>query len=1304
MYLASVHISDWKIESDVFMSVVGKIFGLFDSRLKKLEVLTRWQSSIRAKLNAGFFVLVLILSISIAVSLMQNTRVDQVSREISGRDLPAALLTINMLEELGDMNSNILEYTLGEYDEVADFTENLTEFRTYRKELDALEIVPQEDLDGIDRLVEHYRKTAFGDVFLTYDPRKEVESIATITELTQDVGRPLEQLLNRLKEQELADAGDVNASIEELVEDDIPGVHFYMELVDESGDMVSALGDYMRGVPKSKIKFEAEVAEFEGFLELLKPLERRPEEVDALRKVELMFSAMRQGGERVFAQYSPLSKRSATKAIDMLEHDTGRKLESILDGLSNKYRLDATTAAATLTVQVREDKNILWMLLGVAMIVAYFLSQKFQKIISEPVLHLCDVALHFSSTKDFNIRAVKVTEDELGTLVDAFNEMLDQIQLRDIKVKDESDRMRLMHNISDSANRSTTITEALEDCVVQICQYGDWAAGHAYVVDDNKNKMAEGSQWYMKNPAMLWNFKRAVQKSAGEVDSELVARAIETGELAWVSDLSVEPGYALSDVAQDAEIKGAFAFPIVTSEGVSAVLEFFCSDVVTDSRKFLSTLRYINAQLGLVLSRQQTWDDMIRSKEQAEVANQSKSEFLANMSHELRTPLNSLLILSQDLHENSTNNLNEEQLEDINVIFNSGTDLLNLINDILDLSKVEAGKMIIEKSDYELSQLGREICGKFNPLASRKGLNFKVDIDSQIPPSVQTDAMRLQQILRNLISNAIKFTNDGSVVLKISEVSSSSLPSSVDMPGDQDSVMCFSVIDTGIGVAVEKLGNIFESFQQADGSTSRKYGGTGLGLSISLQMAKLLGGDIHVKSQPGVGSTFSLYIPCDAAAKRGISAPVVVEQIDPERAPLPQSFSKRLLVVEDDANFARILYNKANERGFDCRIVEDGEQALSIAQRELPDGILLDISLPSMDGKAMRQKMLDNPDTASIPVLVMTVDDGLSADFVNTTAGYLVKPVNSARLSEAFRHLEEAMSGLDRDVLYFGIDGVLKDELTAATKGYALNFSSVSSSEQCLKSLQDWMPDILLVDGSALDFSSSAFNALRELVATDSGKDVSIYIYNIPEDQAAALASSWVALPDDPYTAEELLAVMPGLKKIRAPLIAGMKPSAVVSAPSMVSGISVAVDSPVVDPLTNSVVSKPELSGRNLLIVDDDSRNIFALSRILSSTGAKIHVARDGQECLQTLDEQPLIDLVLLDIMMPVMDGYECLENIRKNPRTANLAVVAVTAKAMIEDRDRCLSCGADGYVTKPIDKAMLFAELNDVLYKDKAA
>jgi len=1218
------------------------------------------QSSIRAKLNVSFLALLSIFS------LLQNNRVEQVSQGIASHELPAALLTINMLEELGDMNSNVLEYTLGEYDEVTVFTENLGEFKAFRNELDALGMVEAEKIEQIDSLIEHYRKSAFGSVFLSYDPRKESEAIDTVFNLNDNVGEPLDNLLNTLKEQKITASESSNASREDLLNYHLPAIYLYLELIDEAGDMVTELGDYMRGVPKSKVQFEDNAAEFSTYLDRLKDFDRSAEEAESLRRVQRMFDSYVQGGEIVFAQYDPATKLQAAKVIDDLEHDTGRKLESLLDGLSNKYRKNATSQADSLTQQVSEDKSTLWALLTAAVIAALVLSRYFQKLITDPILHLCDVAQHFSSTSDFNTRASKVSEDELGTLVDAFNEMLNQIQVRDSKVKDESDRMRLMHNISDSANRSGTITEAIEDCVSQLCQYGGWEAGHAYIVDAESHTLVEASQWYMKNPATLWNFKRAVQKESEIDEGRLVKQAFETGELAWVSDLSAEEGNPLVDHAKDASVKGQ------------------------------STLRYINGQLGLVLSRQETWDDMIRTKEQAEIANRTKSEFLANMSHELRTPLNSLLILSQDLHENHSKNLNNEQLEDINVIFNSGTDLLNLINDILDLSKVEAGKMMVDKNEFELDILRQELSGKFNPLASRRGLSFRIDFDRDLPQSLYTDAMRMQQVLRNLISNAIKFTNDGSVVLKIAEVSRASIPANVEINSPEDTAICFSVIDTGIGISPEKLDNIFESFQQADGSTSRKYGGTGLGLSISLQLAKLLGGGISVKSQPGIGSTFSLYVPMETTA----STPAVVapsRQLDYDR--VVQSVSaKQLLVVEDDENFARILYNKAKERGFECHVAHDGEEALTIAKDILPDGILLDIALPSMDGVTVRKNLLQSPTTASIPVMVMTVNEDMSREFVDTTVGCLVKPVNSMRLSEAFRRLEDAISllGVDKEVLYLGADDDFRQELTAAAEGFSIELQFESSTAECVTMMGEWIPDILVVDAQSCDLNSQEFTDLSQLVEVSDS--LSPCVFNLQDGDQDAVAAPWSVLASASYTGEALLKSLPGINAKRR----ASEPERQVTVVPVESEPKDSVAAPSMPASGGS--SLQDLSGKSILIVDDDSRNIFALTRLLSSTGAKIHVARDGQECLQQLEEHQDVELVLLDIMMPVMDGYECLENIRQNPRTINLPVVAVTAKAMSEDKEKCIQCGASGYVAKPINKGLLFEELERVMYKDMAA
>ena len=655
-----------------------------------------------------------------------------------------------------------------------------------------------------------------------------------------------------------------------------------------------------------------------------------------------------------------------------------------------------------------------------------------------------------------------------------------------------------------------------------------------------------------------------------------------------------------------------------------------------------------------------------------------KSEFLANMSHELRTPLNSLLILAKLLSENSAGNLNDKQVEYARTIYSSGGDLLALINEILDLTKVEAGKVRVEPREVPLSELTEAVERRFRPLATQKGLLFTVETLPGAPAWIHTDPLRLQQVLNNLLGNAFKFTDSGSVSLRIAEaLAAMPSPSS----GGQERVVAFEVSDTGIGIPSEKHEIIFEAFQQADGTTSRKYGGTGLGLSISREIARLLGGDIQVTSTPGKGSTFTLFLRdrhpgsdssrVDEAPPRGrssVEAPAIVSRptalaVEDDRAEIT-SADRLLLVIEDDSKFARIMTEMARERRFKVVVAKQGDTGLALANELVPDAITLDIQLPVMDGWEVLERLKRNPRTRHIPVHVISVvEQNRKAASLGAFA-YLEKPVSKEKLDAAFAHISQFLDRTMRMLLVVEDDAEEQRSLVEwLSEGSDLEVTAVSTAEEALIKLEREQFDCMIVDlilpgldGGRLIEQVKTHPRHRDLpIVVFTGKELA----SAEEKKLRTYAES-VIIKLDPNALDRLrydTAIF--LHRVQERL-----PHAV-------------------EKLSREQVG---LAGKKVLIVDDDVPNIFALTSVLEAQKMRVIYAEDGKAGGELLAANPDIDIVLMDIMMPELDGYQALQAIRKNPRHKALPIIAVTARALKEDREKCVAAGATDYLAKPVD------------------
>ena len=675
-----------------------------------------------------------------------------------------------------------------------------------------------------------------------------------------------------------------------------------------------------------------------------------------------------------------------------------------------------------------------------------------------------------------------------------------------------------------------------------------------------------------------------------------------------------------------------------------------------------------------------------------------KSEFLANMSHELRTPLNSILILGQQLAENPEANLTAKQVDFARTIHGAGTDLLNLISDILDLSKIESGTVSVDAEEVYFSQLQDVVLRPFRHEAEDRALAFDVVIDPKLDRSMITDSKRLQQILKNLLSNAFKFTEKGGVRLTVAQATTGWAP---DHPvlRDAPSVISFEVADSGIGIPGEKQKLIFEAFQQADASTSRKYGGTGLGLAISRELSTLLGGEIQLRSTPGVGSTFTLYLPAKYTGPAGpqkitgaVAAPPALIAQPPMR--LPESASEHvpddrdrieagdeiLLIVEDDPHYARVTADLAHDQGFKVLVAMRGADALALAQEYQPAAVSLDVFLPDMLGWTVLSQLKQNPKTRHIPVQIVTMDEDRQHGLQRGAFSFMTKPTSKEGLELAITRIKDYTQPRRKRLLVVEDNAAERLGIAQLLGHDDIDILAVETGAEALASIRGETIDCVVLDLRLPDMSG--FDLLEEISRDATLCDLPVVVFtgrqlSLEEDaQLHTMARSVVVKGvESPERLLDETALF--LHRVVEELPAEKQRM-----------------------LERLHSSDDDLVGRTVLLVDDDARNIFALSSVLERRGMTVLTAMTGSEAIETLDERPEVAIVLMDIMMPQMDGYRTMGVIRTNADHRRLPIIALTAKAMKGDREKCLEAGASDYLAKPVNTEQLLSALRMWLHR----
>ena len=771
-------------------------------------------------------------------------------------------------------------------------------------------------------------------------------------------------------------------------------------------------------------------------------------------------------------------------------------------------------------------------------------------------------------------------------------------------------------------------------------------------------------------------------------------RPFSSTNLIFLEQLTQSIGVVLNTIEATMRTEGL----LTQSQQLTAELQSRQSELQQTNEELANKAKLLAEQNEEVERKNTEVEQARRALEEkaAELALTSKykSEFLANMSHELRTPLNSILILSQQLAENAAGNLSPKQIEFARNVNSSGSDLLHLINDILDLSKIESGTVTVEAEQISFIGLRDNIDRNFRHVAENKNLPFNVEFAPELPRYLVSDSKRLQQILKNLLSNAVKFTAQGHVHVKVG-YATGGFSQEHPVLGRAERVIAFAVEDTGIGVAPEKQRLIFEAFQQADAGTSRKYGGTGLGLAISRELASLLGGEIRLVSIPGQGSTFTLYLPLEyvgpsTANVAGLNRGNVVQYSVPAPAAREESISDDrdhiessdavLLIIEDDPHYARIVLGLARDKGFKGIVANKGSLGLALARQYLPTAISLDIFLPDMLGWTVLNNLKLDPATRHIPVQIVTSDEERQHGLSHGAFSYVVKSPTTDGLETAFDRLKEFTESGVKRLLIVEDNDIERQSIIELLHYEDIELQAVSTGQEAMEALQLRPFDCVVLDLRLPDMTG--FELLNLIQADGTLNDVPVVVFT----------------GKDLTTAEELqlrsMAKSIVLKDVQSP--ERLLDETALFLHRVVTNLPL----PKQKMIENLHGSSEVLRGRKVLVVDDDARNIFALTTVLESHEIIAISANNGRQAIELIESTPDLSMVLMDIMMPDMDGYQTMKEIRNNPQFRTLPILALTAKAMKGDREKCLDAGASDYIAKPVNTDQLLSLMRVWLFR----
>ena len=770
--------------------------------------------------------------------------------------------------------------------------------------------------------------------------------------------------------------------------------------------------------------------------------------------------------------------------------------------------------------------------------------------------------------------------------------------------------------------------------------------------------------------------------------------AFTASHLAFLEQLTASIGIVLNSIEATMKTEGL----LKQSQQLATELQIQQTELQQTNEQLALKAQQLAEQNAEVERKNQEIEQARRALEEKAkelaLTSKYKSEFLANMSHELRTPLNSILVLGQQLADNPDGNLSDKQMEFARTIHGAGTDLLNLISDILDLSKIESGTVSVDAQEIFFGSLLEMVARPFRHEAENKKLAFDVQTDPHLRHSITTDPRRLQQVLKNLLSNAFKFTDRGGVQLTVRPAERGWSPNHTVL-SRAPLVVAFDVADTGIGIPPEKQRIIFEAFQQADASTSRKYGGTGLGLAISRELAGLLGGEIQLHSVPGKGSTFTLYLP---QSYSGPSAPVAVsteaaaalpvesgveelpiERVEDDRESV-QPDDAIMLVVEDDPHYARVLREVARETGFKVVIAYGGAEALALVQEYRPAAISVDVYLPDMLGWTLLNHLKQDPSTRHIPVQILTVDEDRHHALAQGAFGFTSKPSTPGELAQQMARIVEFAALRRKRLMVVEDDPAEQLSIKTLLGDDDIDITLVDTGAQALSMLQEQPFDCVVLDLHLPDMSG--FEILQRLGETSNLSNLPVVVFTGRE-----------LSPDEDLELRKLA---------RSIVVKGVEsPERLLDETTLFLHRPLdALPAPKRKMLDRLHKGDDVLAGKTVLVVDDDVRNIFALSSVLERHGMDVLTAGTGRQAIAILESAPNIAIVLMDLMMPEMDGYETMQAIRKNAPFRRLPIIALTAKAMKGDREKCLESGASEYLAKPVNTDQLLSTLRMWLHR----